>query len=376
MCPLKTVLIAALSLTPPAGRPPMGPLQRHDPKVYDVLFDVTVVTTWQYDGSKQENFRVTEAPIVMPVIFQGAWSAVQPDSLRRELWLEGRADEGLVGRSRIDGGYPFNTHVAVITLPQFEGKTFRWRLGYRAQVWSSRLVSEEAAAAAAWPREWPAEVRDGLQPQMYIQSDAPVFAETVARLSSGRLRLVPPYLAAKDLIRSCLQSIRVTGDGNARGYFEVLHGLEVQGALRTAELGLGSPHDLVCVCVATLRAAGIPARPVIGIQERLRADRQVTEFRSWAEFYLPEIGWVPFDPMEMRGSVNHLDVRRPWPDFGTMDDLNERIPLAYHFLPPAAVESPMYPAVWGWDPRPARTSAEQRIQLQMISRGAGVDDPG
>ena len=96
---------------------------------------------------------------------------------------------------------------------------------------------------------------------------------------------------------------------------------------------------------------------------------------SWAEFYLPDVGWVPFDPMEMRGKVRSLDVRRPWPDFATMKELNERIPLAYHFVPPATVQSPQNPAVWGWDPRPGGDpSSEQQIRFQISSRGRGVED--
>jgi hypothetical protein len=376
MHPAAALLAPAIVLAPPSGRPPTAPLERVDPRIYDVGFEVSLVTTWQYDFLRQENFRLGDTPIVMPVIFQGSYSMVQPDSLRATLWLEGREDPGLRSRTRLDEGYPFGARLAVMPIEEFSGKSLRWRLDYRVQVWSSRLHGEEAAAAITWPREWPSEVRDGLQPQMFIESDAPAFAAEVNRVSGGKLRLVPPYLAAKDLVRHCLRTIRVGRDGEHRGIAGVLQGLNVQGAAETIRTGLGSPHDLVCVCVAMLRAAGIPARPVIGIQERLPQERPGTEFVSWAELYLPGSGWLPFDPMEMRGSVANVDVRRPWREFGTMDDLNLRVPLSYHFVPPAAVESPMYPAVWGWDPRPARISAEQQIKLHMWRRGDGVPDPG
>ena len=117
-------------------------------------------------------------------------------------------------------------------------------------------------------------------------------------------------------------------------------------------------------------------RCVIGVEER-PALRGGPTLVTWAEFYLPEVGWVPFDPVEMRGKVRTLDVRRPWPEFGTMDDLNERIPLSYHFVPPASVESPMNASVWGWDPRPGGDpGTEQQIRFTIISRGKGNDDPG
>ena len=369
------VLVAIVAtLTPPSGRPPIGPLQRYEPRLYDFTFDVTITTVSPYDLGRQRGYHLVDAPIVMPVIFQGTYSAVSADSLRARLWLGGREDLRLNERGRLDTGFPFHTQLAVLPIERFTGMSVRWQVGYRVQTWSSRLTDEAAAARIPWPREWPGEVLDGLQPQMFIESDNPIFAETVQRISKGQLRLVPPYLAAKDLVRYCVNEIRVTGNGVNRGNFGVLHGLKVTGAQRTATSGVGGPHDLVCVCVALLRAAGIPARPVIGV-EKLRHSK--AGFVSWAEFYLPDVGWVPFDPLVMRGKgIRNLDVRRPWSEFGTMKDLNRRIPLAYHFIPPTTVESPQNPAVWGWDPRPGGDpSSEQIIKFTVVSRGRGPGDP-
>ncbi len=373
------VVTALIALAPPSGRPPAGPLQRVEPRVYDFTFDVTVTTAWQYDLSLQRSYNLFDAPIVMPVIFQGTYSTVAADSLRARLWLGGPEDTSLAQRTRLDDGYPFHTQLAVIPVKSFAGKSLRWQLGYHVQVWSSRLTDEAAAASVAWPRTWPAEVLDGLRPQMFIESDDPIFSETVERVSKGQLRLVPPYLAAKDLVRYCINEIRVSGDGVNRGNMGVLRGLEVTGARQTATAGLGGPHDLVCVCVAMLRAAGIPARPVIGVQTSKQGRvRGRPVFASWAEFYLPDVGWIPFDPLVMRGKgLRSLDVRKPWAEFGTMKNLNRRIPLAYHFIPPASVESPQNAAVWGWDPRPGGDpSSEQIIKFEVKSKGRGVEDPG
>ncbi|MHC4081961.1 MAG: transglutaminase-like domain-containing protein [Planctomycetota bacterium] len=380
---LAQALLAGLLVlaSPPSGRPPIGPLERYEPRVYDFTFDVTLTSLWQYDLSLQRDYRLADAPIVMPVIFQGTYSTVHSDSLRARLWLEGREDTSLVNRTRLDDGFPFQTRLAVIPVEQFGGKTLRWQLAYRIQSWSSRLRSETQAASVAWPREWPEEVRDGLQPQMFIESDDPLFAGAVEKASAGKLRLVPPYYAAKDLVRYCINQIRLSGNGKNMGNLGTLRGLELVGARQAANEGIGGPHDLVCVCVAVLRAAGIPARPVIGVEKQkssLGGLKQAgPEFVSWAEFYLPEAGWIPFDPVEMRGKgVRSLDVRRPWPEFGTMDDLNRRIPLAYHFIPPATLEVPV-PAVWGWDPRPGGDpGSEPQIRFTIVSRGRGPQDPG
>ena len=370
--------IAMLSLiiaAPPSGRPPMGPLERYEPRVYDFTFDVTVTTAWQFDGTRQQSYNLVDAPIVVPVIFQGTYSRVMSDSLKGRLWLQGREDTTLAQRTRLDDGYPHQTQLAVLPIKTFRGKSLRWQLGYRVQVWSSRLNSEAAAAAIGWPDDFPKEVQDGLHPQKYIESDDPMFAAAVQQASGGKLREVSPYFAAKDLVRYCINKIRIRGDGVRRGDKGVLHGLELIGAKQAASDGLGGPHDLVCVCVATLRAAGIPARPVIGVQKN---DLGAAEFVSWAEFFLPQVGWVPFDPAQMRSKgIRHLDVRQPWPEFGTLKNLNRRIPLAYHFMPPATVQTPQVPAVWGWDPRPGGDpSSEQHIHFSVISRGRGPDDPG
>lgn len=376
---MKLVLAALctfMAFDTPSGRPPLGPLERYEPRIYDFRINVALSTWQQVDPFQRRRYNLQDSPIVMPVIFQSSYSRVDGDSLYGKLWLGGKPDPNVANRTRLDPGKPHHTHLAVMTVPKFNGYHVRWEFGYRVQVWSSR-INDAAAAQITWPREWPEEVHDGLQAQMFIESNHPVFAEKVQQVSEGNLRTVPPYLAAKDLVRWCINNIRVTGNGERRGNGEVLQGMVVNGALATAQnrQGLGSPHDLLCVCIAMLRAAGIPARPVIGVEEDARGRHR---FRSWGEFYLPDAGWIPFDPYAMRGKgIRNKNVRQPWPEFGTLKDLNRRIPLSYYFVPPAGVESPMAPAVWGWDPRPGGDpSSEQAIIFGTTSRGRGVEEPG
>ncbi len=372
---------ATLAAAPPSGRPPQGPLERYKPRVYDLTFDVTLTTAFNFDAGLQANYELTDTPVVVPVILQGTYSAVQPDSIRPQLWLEGREDLTLPQRARLDDGYPFQTRLVVIPVPSFHGKTLRFAVTYRAQAWSSRMTSEQAAASVPWPRDWPEEVKDGLQPQMYIESNDPVFARAVEQASQGRLRMVPPYYAAKELVRYCINNFRMSGNGLIQANLGVVRGMEIAGAQVAAANGRGSPNDLVCLCVATLRAAGIPARPVIGVEkpddeDELRGRNTTPRFKTWAEFFLPDVGWVPFDPVEMAGKgVRNLDVSRAWPEFGTMKDLNRRVPLGYHFLPPATVEAPYAPGVWGWDPRPGDPGTEPIVRFTVLNRGKGRPDP-
>ena len=382
---ISTVAMAALvvALAPPSGRPPEGALERYEPRIYDVKFEVQLAPAPQRDISRHVSFDLRDTPVVMPVIFQSTFSIVDPESLGATLWLNGIPDPDLTSRTHLDEGFPFHTQLAVLPIARFVGDSIRWELHYKTQVYSSRL-DDLAAAEIRWPREWPGDVKDGLEPQMFIESDDPIFARTIEDISEGNLRGVPPFLAAKDIIRYSILNVRITSDGEDRKNFGMLHGLEMVGARRAAEQGAGSPADLVCVCVAMLRAAGIPARPVIGIEERMegrrgpdggpRAKKNET-FVIWAEFYLPDTGWIPFDPVEMGGSVRNRNVRHAWPHFGSLDDLNKRATLAFHFIPPASVEVPENPAVWGWDPRPTRPTwgTEQTIELSMIYRGKGVE---
>ncbi|MHC4415255.1 MAG: transglutaminase-like domain-containing protein [Planctomycetota bacterium] len=379
------IFAALLSLSPPSGHPPVGPLQRVEPRIYDFTLDATVKTSWHYDSSQPRFDPIVDAPIVVPIVYQGTYSTVAPDSVHADVRISSKRRVTRFREVRIDEGFPFQTCLAAMPIRRFRFGTLRLRFGYRVQVWSSRMTDEVAVASVPWPREWPAEVRDGLQPQLFIESDDPLFAGAVEEVTRGRLRLAPPYLAAKELVRHCIETVQVSGGGADRSTSGGLRGLQVVGARRTATTGVGSPHDLVCVCVAVLRAAGIPARAVIGVEEppdagrvRQNRSRPSAEFVSWGELYLPDVGWVPFDPDKMRGrGISSLDVHRPWPAFGTMQKLNRRIPLAYHFIPPACAETPQNPAVWGWNDRSGWSAAtEQRVKVTVESRGRGRGDSG
>ena len=343
-------------------------MQRVEPKKYNFTFQVQLDTLHQTDARYKRSYNLADAPVVLPLILQNTTSQVDHEALKARLWLGANEDTSVMQRSRLDENLPHQAHLAVFTIPSFTGQGVRWQISYDVTVWSS-VVDDAKAAEIPWPQQFPDEVADALKPQMFIESEHDFFKNAVQNVSEGNLRMVPPYLAAKDLVRYCVNAIQVTGDGVQRGRFGVLRGLELKGALRTAQDGMGSPHDLLCVCIAMLRAAGIPARPVIGVVER---GKDPNTFISWGEFYLPETGWIPFDPNELRGKgIRTKDVRDPWSQFGTMKSLNERIPVSFFFVPPTGVESPQYPALWGWDPRPGKDpGTNQQLQFTIISRGA------
>lgn len=370
-CMTASILV---SMAPPAGRPPVGPLVRHDPHIYEVSFQVLLSTSVSTidQGIRAGEFDLKDTPIVIPLMMQGTFSQIDERTLHAEM-IGDRGPFSDFARS-IEGGMPFSMSLVKMNVREYRGATLRWTLKFRTQVWSSRL-NEADAQKITWPRRWPDEVQDALSPQQFIESDAEIFQKALTSQGGVQaLRTVPPLIAAKQVIAYCLNNIRVHKNGLLQVDGGVLRGMDLQGAQKTAESGIGTPNDLVCVTVAMLRAAGIPARAVIGVVEDEKGRDLLT---VWAEFYLPDAGWVPFDPNAMKGKgAGRMNPTRPWPELGTIDSLNKRIPLAFTFHPPMNVEAPHGPAVWGWLPRPGQTEYyNQAIEIGIASLGSGVEDP-
>lgn len=64
------------------------------------------------------------------------------------------------------------------------------------------------------------------------------------------------------------------------------------------ELGRGNCTDFHSLFISLARAAGIPARFEIGAQIPRDQSEGNVGYHCWAEFYLPELGWVPVDTSE------------------------------------------------------------------------------
>ena len=63
----------------------------------------------------------------------------------------------------------------------------------------------------------------------------------------------------------------------------------------------GKCVDISSIYVALARAAGVPAREILGIRQGKKPVEDISEWQHcWAEFYLPGYGWVPVDPADVR----------------------------------------------------------------------------
>ncbi|MGI9013713.1 MAG: transglutaminase-like domain-containing protein [Phycisphaerales bacterium] len=386
--------MSAATLATLAPRP-VNALRRYEPKKYSFVMDVTLSTTVHPVDVRQRGlFNFEEAPIVMPIIYQGAYSLVFVNTEGGRIIIDSTlVPDQMLAKATLDNK-PFGTHLLRMVTPKTTGgMVVQFQVGFDTQSWSA-AIDERLAQQATWPRDlaWPEEAVDGLGPSKFIESDHDIFKAIIQEQGGlDQMRTAPPYIVAKQITAYCLNRFQISGASQLRGHVGQLRGLVVHGALAVAAnpdpqgRWIGTDADLVCVCVAMLRAAGIPARPVIGVTDALDSatGKATNRFVTWAEFYLPGSGWCSFDPVAMRGrgAAIYRNIADAWPEFGTMEDLNLRVPLSYFFLPPAqGVESPGFDtvALWGWDPRPQprQDSYEQAVNFQITSRGKGVEDPG
>ena len=317
--------------------------------IYETSFRVSI---------NSRDVQKTTAPLRFPVLLNSGSSLVDLPNISALVRLAGTITEQ-------GGGVDILTPTASTTTFQIEAPTpplppnpntlnnaiqMQFEIEQTIACFASQ-VDELAMASIPWPAAWPPEVAGALQPQPLIESNAPIFANAVQSITQGNLRQVSPWIAAKEIVRYCCTNIQANSTITLRGPNSSIRGLDVQGAARTVSAGRGTACDLVCVCVAMLRSAGIPARPVIGVgkYERSSGSSEKNSFLIWGEFYLPDAGWIPFDPKSLEKSgVRSWGNERSWKGFGNMRDLNKQIPLAHAFTP--GTEANAYDAwsVWGW----------------------------
>ncbi len=334
--------------------PPL-PLRRSEPRGYTVGLAIDVGATSQLP-QVPDPFTSTGGTVTIEPVVADNWTVADLDQREISVRLNGSP---VPFETKIDGDAKSDHRRLVISIPDGVVNTLSLRASWAAIAFNSE-VDEAAASNIAWPRAWAPEVQPYLSPSFAIDSDQPIFREFVAGVAGDELRRVPVYLAAKDLVRRSILEFRNTssemlireGRGAVRGFR--LQGASIAASTADGTAG-GTAGDLVCVCVAVLRAAGIPARPVIGIYSG-DGDRGSTKLPAgkttlccWAEFHLPGAGWVPFDPYEMRGSgLPQADIRKPWRWFGSIDELNRRVAIAYEFAPVRQGFIQDWPAGWAW----------------------------
>lgn len=71
----------------------------------------------------------------------------------------------------------------------------------------------------------------------------------------------------------------------------------------------GKCTDIHSVYVALARAAGVPAREILGLRQGKKEGQELTSWQHcWAQFFLPGYGWVPVDPADVRKMMLKHDL--------------------------------------------------------------------
>jgi len=81
----------------------------------------------------------------------------------------------------------------------------------------------------------------------------------------------------------------------------------VQSPAETLAMGSGSCRDLATLLLECCRALGFPARFASGYLDCTTSEAGHASTHAWAEVYLPEVGWIGFDPtMGTQTSSRHV----------------------------------------------------------------------
>lgn len=324
------------------------------------------------------------AAVLFPVIRGTASSETDIDAVTSKLRFNDREQQ-------IEPQYNESYHSGV-RLGRWEmrdktGREVDLELAIPMTCWETEL-DERVAAKAKWPSEkgWPDSAKSTLGKQAMIDSDpadARALKELVSAWTEGKPpNSVPPLMLAKAFAARAVQAFQASGNGEDYNRYGAFTGLKLQGPAATIARGVGSPHDITAVLVGAYRAAGLPARVVVGYDNTEKKDddsvpfvkdKGGTNIRTWAEFCLfdEEAGqelWVPVDVARMRKRSSQVPrFDQPWKYFGSHDELEAVLPFAFHFIPPTTVVSYGY-AFWGWFTTPTTQVAEHWVRFNAQTR--------
>jgi transglutaminase-like putative cysteine protease len=83
----------------------------------------------------------------------------------------------------------------------------------------------------------------------------------------------------------------------------------VQTPAETLRIGTGSCRDMATLLLEALRVLGFPARFASGYLDCTASEAGNASTHAWVEVYLPEIGWLGFDPTTgLPASAKHVVV--------------------------------------------------------------------
>ncbi len=368
-----------------------GPFVRRE-KPRDWLFTVNVdVRSSRSDLPDPRNpdlpdtrsFRFDTLSVVFPLLPPTASAVPDRSTLKTTLRLQNIPVAGQK-TSVLDKqitGQPYQSGVSLVKIAAENGecREISFEVSYKTTSYNT-VYDEAAATNVKWPENgWPVVAASTFGPQMFI--DYAMFREQgsgvmrrefstealqhwINEQTNGNPKGVPPATLAKWLAGQMMARLQPTGEGLTFLNTGQLQGIGTLGPEVTFKNARGSDFDIAATLVAAYRLAGLPARLVIGWDTGTGSDkgedflgkaRGAKEgLRPWAEWALYDeakatLNWVPVDLAKMRKQGSRAQpMDRAWKYFGTHEELQGVVPIAFHFHPPTTVESYGSPAMWGW----------------------------
>jgi len=353
--------------------------------------EVALNTAERYDNNNMPAnapLKFDTAVIVFPVLESTSMSRTFPENFKSHVRFDGAEIDG---QPTFITGYPGGARFARWEARQKDASSVRIRVEMGIGSASTRM-DEALAMQIPWPTTaWPEAAASSFKPQMFVDYVIAEQEKTASNLEFTRQvkewlddqdpKTLPPVRVAKILLGRVVDSFQPTGDGlsfNTSGGFR---GFNLKGALQALKDGKGSQHDMCCVLVAAYRAAGLPARTVIGLDvadegigRRSSGTSGQRRLYSIVEFCLIDPGtkkeiWIPVDPARLRKSSSRAPkIDQEWRFFGTHTELSTFIPLAFQYHPPTNVIAHGSPCLWGWITTPNILHADQTVTFLLASR--------
>lgn len=326
-----------------------------------------------------EVMELKTAAVVFPVNLASGSSELDVAKFKGELKFN---DAVVDSQPKFLEGYPAGTRLGRWEMTEKSGREMQLDVELPVTSWST-IFDEKAAGAVAWPANWPTNAASALKPDAIVNSANPAVQELVKKWTGGNdPKKIPPVQLAKFLAGQVMEHVQTSGNGLASADNGLLMGVDLQPIEETAGSGRGSEHDMVVLLAAVYRAAGLPARTVIGHDMAGKkggdsfldkAKKGPQKLRAWVEFCLYDEGaqkeaWVPVDIVRMRASSNRVPpLNKPWKYFGTHDELENVIPFAFQYHPPTTVVAHGAYSFWGWLPTPEIPNVQQYLRFDAIT---------
>jgi hypothetical protein len=312
------------------------------------------------------------AAIVFPANYGTASSELDQERFKGEV----RFDDRVVDDDPVfQEGYPCGTRLARWEMLNKRGREMTLLVEIPVTAWET-IFDEKGAERVPWPGQWSPTAETALRPDTFVDAGSAEVKELVDQWLEGNdPKKLKPVTLAKFLAGRVWEHVQVSGNGLEWSNLGFV-GVNLQRASLTAKSGRGSEHDMTVLLAAVYRAAGLPARVVIGYDVSAKKEPEKflkkekdgpTSIRAWVEFCLYDEGaqkelWVPVDVARMRASSSRVPaLQKPWKYFGTHDELENVIPFAFQYHPPTTVVAHGAYAFWGWQTTPKVQQVSQYL---------------